>query len=122
MKIAFQCGATIYDQTDQLPQKAHFVRDEDWFDVLDSIDDAIERSGPTAKEKEAACMKVRRLIGNLARSAWQCRACGRVYIDDQEHELREFVPGSTEVPREIFRSRPLSEPGTDRNVHPTGNA
>ncbi|MBV8072530.1 MAG: hypothetical protein JO270_21690, partial [Acidobacteriaceae bacterium] len=59
MKISCHCGATIYDQTDYLPHKAHFVPDQDWFDVLGAIDDAIEKSGPSAKEKEEACMKVR---------------------------------------------------------------
>lgn len=109
MKIGCHCGATIYDQTDYLPHKAHYIPDQDVFEVLDAIDDAIEKSGPTAKEKEAACMKVRRLIGKLSRSAWQCRVCGRVYIDDQAHKLQQLVPGTDDVPRELFRSRPSGE-------------
>jgi hypothetical protein len=78
MKINCHCGATIYDGTDYLPHKAHFIPDQDWFDVLDAIYDAIENSGPSAKQKEAACLRVRQLIGTLSRSAWQCRTCGRV--------------------------------------------
>lgn len=111
MKIGCHCGATIYAQTDYLPYMAHFIPDQDWFDVLDAIDDAIEKSGPSVTEKEAACMKVRQLICKLSRSAWQCRECGRVYIADQGHELRQLVPGANDVPRELFRSRPSAEGG-----------
>ncbi len=109
MKIRCHCGATIYDQTDYLPHKAHVIPDQEWFDALDAIDDAIENAGPTPAEKEAACMKVRRYLWGITRLAWQCQECGRVYIDDQQNELRELLPASDEVPRELFRSRPSAE-------------
>jgi hypothetical protein len=109
VKIGCQCGATIYGGTDYLPHKAHFIPDQDWFDVLEAIDAAIEKSGPGAKEKEAACMEVRGLIGRLSRLAWQCRACGRVYLADQTHQLRPLVSATDDVPRELFRSRPSTE-------------
>jgi len=106
VKIACECGAMIHDSTDYLPHKAYFIPDQDWFDLMKAIDDAIEKSGPSMMEKEAACWNIRRLIGELSRSAWQCRACGRVYIDDQSHELWQLVPSTDEFPRELFRSRP----------------
>lgn len=109
VKIKCHCGGVIVDQTDYLPHKAHLIPDQEWFDLLEVIDDAIERSGPDAKAKEAACMAVHSVIHRMARLAWQCRECGRLYIDDLGHELREFLPGSADVPRELFRSHPSTE-------------
>lgn len=110
MKIECNCGALICDQTDALPHKAHFVPDQHWFQVLDAIDAAIEQAGPHRVDREAACMKIRHLLGNLSRTAWQCAECGRIYIDDQDYDLRAFVPGAEDVPREIFRTRNTAEP------------
>jgi hypothetical protein len=104
MKIRCDCGATIHDITDNQPWKAHFIADQDWDTFWDAIDEAIEKSGPSAAEKEAACMKLRYLT--VTRMAWQCSACGRIYIDDQDHQLQQFVRASDHVPCELFRSRP----------------
>jgi hypothetical protein len=41
MKIGCYCGGVIYDQTDCLPTKAYFVADEDYFDMMDKMDEAI---------------------------------------------------------------------------------
>jgi|SRR6185436_18264011 len=112
MKIGCHCGATIFDSTDGLPHKAHFVSDQDWSDVWDGIEEAIADSG--LGDKEDAFMAIRRRIGHLFRLAWQCRTCGRVYMDDQRGELREFLPASTDAPREVFRSRPPPDQPTRR--------
>jgi hypothetical protein len=109
MKIGCECGATIYVQTDYLPHMAHFIPDQDWFTVLDAIDDAIEQSGPSAAERKAACHQLRRLIGQVTRSAYQCTECGRLYVDDKQYKLCAFIPAGPDVPRELFRSRPSSE-------------
>lgn len=106
MKIPCECGALIPDITDFLSYKAHFIPDQVWFELLDVIDEAIERSDPTAEAKEAASMRVRTLIGNLTRCAWQCRDCGKLHIDDHNHNLRVFTPGKPDVPYELFRHRP----------------
>lgn len=52
MKFLCECGHPIYDQTDYLPYKAHVISDQDWFNFLDTIDDAIEKTGPTPEDKE----------------------------------------------------------------------
>lgn len=108
MKIGCQCGATIHDTTDKLADKAHIIPDQEWVDVWDAIDEAIEQSGPSTEEKTAACMKLRGLMRRVTRLAWQCQQCGRLYIDDQDYELRQFVRASDDVPCELFRSRPGS--------------
>ncbi len=106
MKIQCRCGALIFDGTDNLPHKAHVIPDQEWDAVLDAIDHAVERSGPGADAKAAACMAARQAISRAARPAWQCRECGRLWVDDQQHQAREFAPAADDVPREIFRSRP----------------
>lgn len=105
MKIGCVCGETIADSGDRLPTKAHLVSDVDWWELLDAIDEAIEKSGPSPGEKEAACHTVRALLSRLTRLAWQCAACGRLYVDNAEYELQRFVPGGAEVDRRLFWSK-----------------
>jgi hypothetical protein len=103
MKIACPCGATIFDSTDGLPHKAHFVPDQHWNEVWDAIEAAIEAAGPG--DKEAAFMAVRRRLVPLFRLAWQCATCGRLYLDEPGGDPREFLPASTSTQREAFRRR-----------------
>ncbi|HEX2076130.1 MAG TPA: hypothetical protein VHG08_00425 [Longimicrobium sp.] len=108
MKIQCRCGALIVDQTDNLPHKAHVIPDQEWEAVLDAIDHAVERSGPGADAKMEACIGAWKTLSLASRLAWQCRACGRLWMEDQQYEAREFLPAADDVPREIFRSRPSS--------------
>jgi hypothetical protein len=105
MKIICRCGALILDNVNNAPFKAHVIPDQDWDGLLEAIDAAIEQSGPSPADKEAACMSVRRHIGSLSRLARQCNECGNVYLDDQQYTLRELHPASDEVPRNLFRTR-----------------
>ena len=106
MKIQCQCGEMIVDQTDAQSHKAHFIPDQDWLQLLDSIDEAIEKSGPAPTAKAAACMQVRSLLGQLARRAWQCRTCGSIYIEDQQRTLQRLLPTTEPGPHVLFRSHP----------------
>ena len=106
MKIPCACGRLIPDISDSLPYKAHFISDQVWFELLDAMDEAIERSGPTAEAKEAASMNLRTLIGDLSRCAWQCTNCGRLYLDDHQYNLKVFVPEKADFSRELFRHEP----------------
>lgn len=105
MKISCQCGGLISDTTDYLPYKAHVISDQDWFGISEAIDEAIEQTGPSPGEKEAACMRIRGLLGKLSRSAWQCSACGSIHIDDPNYRLWHFAPDTDEMPKDLFRSR-----------------
>jgi hypothetical protein len=108
MAIDCPCGHELRDGADYLPHVAHIIPDQEYFHVLDAIDEAIERSGPSPKEKVDACMRVRHLIGTVTKHAMQCVHCGRVYIHcgERRYKYWELVPSSAEVPRELFRSRP----------------
>lgn len=91
MKIGCECGNVIVDQTDFLPYKGYIISDQDWFDLLDAIDFAVEKSGHSEKEKESALMKVRSLAVTLSKEIYQCTACGRVYIHNNSGGLEMFV-------------------------------
>ena len=105
MKIECACGHLIHDGGDALPQKAHIIADQDWNILFDKIDDLIENRCTTATQRNAACMKLRSLVVAVTRLAWQCAACGRLYIDDTARALQQFEPASPETPREVFRRR-----------------
>ena len=104
MKYDCPCGHLIYDGPDENPDLAHLIPDQDWFRLLDAIDAAVEGSHPTAKDRDAACMSVRRLIGDLSRPVWQCPECGRLWIADLECRRQEFAPVSKDGKR-ILRGK-----------------
>lgn len=107
MKIGCHCGETILDQTDYLPHKAHIIPDQDWFVAFDGIDDEVIK--PVAEgriSKDAACMHARRIVSRNARLMWQCRDCGRLYIEQRDGQLRCFAPEGHQPDREILRTRP----------------
>jgi len=107
MKINCDCGALIVDQTDDLPNKAHLIPDQEWFATHDAIDrDVIDALADRRIDRETAYMLARKIILKPARLMWQCSQCGRIFIDDQQHELRCFVPQDGLVDTAILRSRP----------------
>jgi hypothetical protein len=90
MKFMSECGHIIYDITDNLSYKAHLISDQDWFNFLDEIDEAIEKSGPTQKDKESACMKIRSLSSELHKSVYQCKNCGNMFFNNNLFQLEMF--------------------------------
>ena len=113
MKIGCRCGASIIDQTDDLPHKGHLVPDQAWFATYDAIDDeVIDPVADGRLGKEEAYHRARSIIGRSARLMWQCRACGRLYIDGLDGQLRCFMPEDEPADREVLRSgQRQAEPG-----------
>jgi hypothetical protein len=104
MKIGCDCGATIVDQTDDLPHKAHLVPDQSWFTLLDAMDEqVIEPLAEGRLDEAAASHRSRTIIGNLARAMYQCTACGRLYLSDPAGSLQCFVPSTPGTDREVLR-------------------
>jgi hypothetical protein len=107
VKIGCHCGAVIADQTDDMPHKGHVIPDQEWFALYDAIDDALINPVAEGKlSKETAYHLARQIIGRCARLAWQCRECGRLYVDDADAQLHCFAPEGASVSREVLRSRP----------------
>src|SRR5438309_508292 len=105
MKIGCQCGATIRDQTDNLPDKAHLIPDQEWFPTLDAVDKIIDDAIAGHTDANAAYIAIRRILGTAARHVYQCRACGRLFVDDRQRQLHPFVPAPGETCTEILRNR-----------------
>ena len=104
MKIECECGSTIFDGTDDLPHKAHVIPDQRWNGLFEAIDDLIEKRCATAAQREAACMKIRSLVGAAARQAWQCSACGRLYVEDARRGLQCYAPAKAGTLRDVLRA------------------
>ncbi len=105
MKINCACGHQIIDGADGMPNKARVFPDQSWGDVLDAIDAAIEQSGPTAAEKEAACMAIRARLNRETRLAWQCSVCAALYVDDARSEAWRFESETPETAVGLFRGK-----------------
>ncbi len=107
MKINCRCGAIIFDGTDDLPHKGHLIPDQDWFATFNAIDDeVIDPLAERRLDKSTAYTHALHLISRSARLVWQCRACGRLYMDDAVGDLHCFVPEGEPIDPEILRSRP----------------
>jgi hypothetical protein len=104
MHIVCECGYVIHDSSDYLPYKGYVVSDMDWFDFLETIDYAIEKSGPSVENKEKALMDVRSLAAKLFRSIYQCKNCGRLFISKEKGKLETFTMSTPFDGSEIFRS------------------
>ncbi|MCB1356315.1 MAG: hypothetical protein KDK53_07420 [Maritimibacter sp.] len=86
MKIECSCGCLIHDGTDNLPHKAHLIPDRDWDAFWAAVDAAVE----TAPATEATVMGLR--WARLSRAAWECAACGRLWIDRRDGTLQSYRP------------------------------
>ena len=104
MKISCRCGAVLVDGTDDLPHKAHLIPDQDWTRTLDALDATIERAAQARIDANTACMQARKDLTEPRRILWQCRTCGRLYIEGRDRQLHGFAPESASVDRELFRT------------------
>ncbi|ATL69065.1 hypothetical protein [Nocardia terpenica] len=89
MKIACVCGGLIVDNTDYVSNKAHLIADQDWDDALD---DAAGEWHPD------------NLARKWSRLMWQCRRCGRLYVDDPTGTVHRFDPAESTVPHDLLAS------------------
>jgi DNA-directed RNA polymerase subunit RPC12/RpoP len=96
MKFVCECGNKILDIADGLSYKAHIIADQDWFELLDEIDNAIEKSGPTEKDKENAVMQIRMHISKLAKTLYQCQNCGNIFLAKKNTDQLEMFKSFNE--------------------------
>ncbi|UMV49858.1 hypothetical protein LMZ02_11105 [Paenibacillus macerans] len=103
MNFRCECGQRIHDTTDYLSYKGYLISDQDQFDLLDEIDDAIEKSGPSSTDKEEAAMRIRSLISTLFKTVYQCSNCGNFFIDNN-HPSLEMFRGANQVNKNLLVS------------------
>jgi hypothetical protein len=107
MKIKCECGATIFDSTDDLPNKAHLLPDQGWCTMWDALDNDLDLVAAGQLTSEAASMKIRQNFTKAgARLMWQCESCGRLYLDGKDGALQCFTPSSLETDKESLRMWP----------------
>lgn len=74
--------------------------------MLDALDAVIESIADGKIGRDAACQRAREIVLRPSRLIWQCRACGRLYLDGKDGQLACFAPEGGTVDRDILRSRP----------------
>jgi hypothetical protein len=105
MKITCHCGSTIYDATDNIPNKARFTPDQGWCAKWDDLDEHVIGAASAGQlTPDAASMRAREIFwGDGLRSMWQCETCGRLYLDGRNGKLQCFVPSTPETDRTLLR-------------------
>ena len=110
MKIQCSCGHVILDID---ANRYHMTHDIHHDALLNAIDAAIELSGTSPKEREAACMAIRYMFGRLTRSFWSCRKCSRIHIDQTMTSVSTFVPEDSANPPGLSSAREMSDDERD---------
>ena len=97
MKLVCPCGEMIYDGGHTQPDKARFVTSEAWNDFLAAL---------TTED-----VSWRRFTGLLDRDLFQCRTCGRLFVQGLGRDAGywSFLPENGSVPKELFRTRESRE-------------
>jgi hypothetical protein len=112
MKFGCDCGNVLKDQTDIIPYKARFIADQDHFDLIDELIAKIEQGLSEAKDnrQNTPTRKILRRVlyremAPYLRTMYQCRNCGRIYIDDPDEPsmLQIFAPESEDW-KKVFAS------------------
>ena len=50
-------------------------------------------------------MQIHILLGEASRFIYQCRDCGRLFVNDRQHKTHIYTPSSHDTGKEILRSR-----------------
>ncbi len=78
---------------------AHILPDGCYDEFSGLVDQSIEMSGPTPRDKDEACMAWRRF---RMPKAWQCPNCGTLFIEDASGARFRFIPSYAEVSKRLF--------------------
>ena len=104
MKIECHCRALIIDETDDLPHKGHVIPDQGWNALCDALDERVIDAFAARKlTRDGAYQMVRELLIRAARPIWQCWACGRLYVDDLQHDVHCYRPDTEGTDRAVLR-------------------
>ena len=94
MKITCHCGSTIYDATDNIPNKARFTPDQGWCAKWDDLDEHVIGAASAGQlTPDAASMRAREIFGG-----------GRFALDVAVRNLRKVVSGWAERKVAVLRT------------------
>lgn len=103
IEFTCDCGeGQFLNSTDNRSYVAHLIADQDYDEFSTIVDDAIEKSGPTPHDKDAACMRRREF--RMPR-AWQCYVCGSLYVEAQDGQRHRYDPASDETSKQLFKRK-----------------
>jgi hypothetical protein len=109
MNISCDCGEIFADETDNLSYKAHVIPDQDWVQVFNAIDHVIQEAAAGNLSIEAAQTQMRCVLASPVRTAYQCRVCGRLMVEDTRQQFHSFLAATEETPKQILRSHEDSD-------------
>jgi hypothetical protein len=116
MKIRCFCGNVIRDQTDYIPYKAYFVADQDYFDLIELIEEELALSfkslvgtPPTAGQADSLgrlSHVLRDAMSLYKRPMFQCCNCGRLCLEDPDNRraLQWFQPEDKRAWKRVLAS------------------
>jgi 5-methylcytosine-specific restriction endonuclease McrA len=90
------------DIADSVAAKAHLIPDQQWLPLFDALDKVIDDVAEKRMKVDSAYMEIRRIL--KTRPVYQCRECGRLFVDDRQHKAHVFTPASDETGKEILSS------------------
>jgi hypothetical protein len=103
IEFTCDCGeGRFVNSTDNRSYVAHLIPDQDYDAFAAVVDEAIEKSGPEPRDKDAACMAWRSF--RMPR-IWQCYACGSVYVEAEDGSRHRFLPASEAAPKRLFKRK-----------------
>lgn len=115
MQLKCHCKYIITDSSDNLPFKASFLADEDWYSVFDAIASSLpsEHLASTVGEEKTnapiACVKwnlQNSILDYLRRKIYRCNNCGRLWVEGNNHQFYSFVPENEAVSKtDLLRSK-----------------
>ena len=80
----------IHDGTDALGHKGHVIGDKDWGRFWDRVDAALTVAAKGREESAAMALTQ----ADPARRIWECRACGRLWVEGAGGGLTAYAPQS----------------------------
>ena len=104
MHFYCECGECISDVTDHIPNKAHIIADQDWFDLFSKINSEFDIIVNKHDQIEEIIDKIIDLLWHTSKDIYQCEACGRLYIEDGEGHFHIYEPVSHIVSKKVLRS------------------
>ena len=125
-KLNCQCGHIIYDQTDNLPYKAWYCKDENIEDIyeffIDEIDSFLKANIEGKRnqwikskfgKKYSTELDNKSIINDLLIShqnkwehlMYQCEKCGRIKLETgDDNYFDSFIPETAEQNKELLKS------------------
>lgn len=105
MKFLCDCGNCIIAQTDYLNNKGYIIPDKNWFDILDSIENAVKNNNITNDKKESVFEDLQKIIIGSSKTIYQCNSCGNIFIENNNGSYEMFTNNTSFNDKSILDSK-----------------